>query len=301
MNRCLAASRRSTQLALVLGLTLFGACGGLNDDVSLGAHSQPRDRQDTPESPRYVSRPSGFPGSPVFVPKPHEGDCDEPDAGSPTPDGCPSGSGEPWIVSQLGLYEMALDETYVYWSRHEPYQHEIWRAHRVSGHKERILVMARNVYSFAVDATHLYFTHTSGSLENTGSIRRMPKGGGTVEVLVSDLSNPTRLTLDATHVYYNLASQEGQLYRVAKSGAEPELLLSDIANPWDFRTDATYIYLAEMNAGRIVRLPKAGGAPTTLFDAYATDDIALLGDFVYFTECPAVSCNRGAHRLMRVP
>ncbi|HEY6560635.1 MAG TPA: hypothetical protein VI072_25325 [Polyangiaceae bacterium] len=306
MNRSLAAGRRSVRYAFLLGCSLVGACGGLTDDVSLGNDG----RDQNSSGPRFAE-PSEVASGPVFVPKPGAGECDElADACSGGPDGGSVDPDEPWIVTQSGLYQMALDTSHLYWLLQPGNDPEFWRVDRVSGHKERLLVTAESVYSFAIDATHLYFTHTLSVFE--GSIRRMPKGGGEVEVIASGIFNPTRLTLDDTYVYYNIASipnakailsiaEDGALYRVGKNGGVPELLASPLDGPWDFAVDATHLFLSEMNAGRIQRYPKAGGAPTTLFQTYATGHVILSGDFAYFTECPVASCEPGAARLTRVP
>lgn len=294
MNRWVATGIRS-----LLGLALLAACGGLDDDVSLGNHDQPR----AVEGPRFPARPPLSPGAPVIPPDPEAGACDE------LPTGC-TAAHEPWNVTGEGLYKFVLDDTHLYWIRIGN-EHQIWRAHRVSGQKERLLVTAPNVFSIAVDGTHLYFTHTPSVFE-TGGVHRMPKAGGTVEVLVSDTFNPTQLTLDRTHAYYNVGSGifgewRGEVYRVAKAGGPPELIASPLDNPWDFQVDDTHLFVSEMNAGCIQRFPKTGGPPRTLFTAYATSELALLGEFAYFTyvadvaECVPATCPPQVLRLARIP
>ena len=78
---------------------------------------------------------------------------------------------------------------------------------------------ASDISELALDRTHLYFATRYDSLGCTGSVygsvARVPKAGGTVEVLTEGLKTPNGLQVDSTHVYWYDVFRN-TLMRVAK-------------------------------------------------------------------------------------
>ena len=79
--------------------------------------------------------------------------------------------------------------------------------------------------ALATDGTDVYFVDWEDH-----QLRRVPAGGGTASVVVSDATIGTPLAMDANYVYY--ATGAG-LFRIGRAGGNPELLaggaISDIA------------------------------------------------------------------------
>lgn len=294
MNRRSLAARVQS----LLGLALLAGCGSLSDDVSLGKHDHPGDQDEAgaPQGARFPTQPPLSPGAPAIFPH-REAACDEPTE-------CVGVEREPWITTGLGefsLGDIVLDETHLYFTTWSPDQTAIWRAHRVSGEKERLLVTAA-AGSLALDDTHVYFADGE-QVAGTLSIVRMPKDGGTVELLVSEHLRSAHVAVDDTHVYFNGIVSNIGVYRVAKDGGEPELLapVEEVAN---FRVGGPYLVVTGAQLGRIQRVPITGGAAMTLFDSYSATELAVGNGFAYFVhvsdeDCPP--CQNAFFRLARVP
>ena len=96
------------------------------------------------------------------------------------------------------VYGLALDEEYVYFVR-TPYPADgsVWRIAKRGGQPERLLDGAFNPTSIAVDRTHVYF---NAAAARGGEVRRIPKGGGSVE-LIAALDGPWDIAVDETALY----------------------------------------------------------------------------------------------------
>jgi hypothetical protein len=116
---------------------------------------------------------------------------------------------------------LASDADYVYWTACGG----IERVARGGGSVQQLDDMSCSM-ALATDGTDVYFV----DWENH-QLRRVPAGGGTASVVVSDATiAPTPLAMDANYVYY--ATGAG-LFRIGRAGGNPELLaggaISDIA------------------------------------------------------------------------
>jgi sugar lactone lactonase YvrE len=139
----------------------------------------------------------------------------------------------------------------------------------------------------ALDSEYLYFTEYNG-----GSVKRIPKSGGTVETLVSgDYGYPWRLVVDGDYVYY-IVHESGLIKRLPKNGGPVEVLASVETHPWDLATDSDYVYFTVRDGpgswgdpnGYVAKVPKSGGSIQVLANAQHPNGIAVDSDFVYFTE-----------------
>jgi hypothetical protein len=209
-----------------------------------------------------------------------------------------------FATSNPGVYELALDATHVYWVVDGTFgkQGEVWRADRATGASEVLAVVPERVYSLTLDAAHVYFVQTIAAIDTGGgSVLRVPKQGGPIEIIADHFWNPTSVAVDDTHVYYTVAvSPNGEVRRVPKSGGAFEVVLADIDNPWDIAVDATHLYVSEMNHGRVIRQSKVGGALEELATGWVGTGWLALGEHdVYFYGCDTGPCTPS--RLYSVP
>jgi hypothetical protein len=140
--------------------------------------------------------------------------------------------------------------------------------------------------ALAVDKTHVYFTSTEG-------VSRVEKAGGAMPELLAQASGATSIGLDDTTVYVTItgdsAGPKGVIGSVPKAGGELKVVVQDA--PFELRylsqelaVDATNVYWLNTGAGKLMKAPKAGGAPAALLEGLAEPaSIALDGSYLYFT------------------
>lgn len=141
--------------------------------------------------------------------------------------------------------------------------------------------------------------------DGDNDLKRMPTGGGALEVIATDLGSGG-LTQDATHLYWasnGSAGSNDEIYRWPKAGGPAQLIGSyfEADNAYFMRgiaVDATHVYwlaskignevLDEPGGATLRRMPLAGGAIEIIADAGdGLDDaraLTLDATHVYFTE-----------------
>lgn len=156
-----------------------------------------------------------------------------------------------------------------------------------------------DVWEMAADATHVYWVE-AGQLDERGDLRRMARGGGTVETLASIDGRTYALALGDTDVFLaqtfgGNGGYQGSVVRVAKTGGDP-VVLTEGFNPTSVTVDGAWVYysLARSPDGSIWRVAADGGTPELVVDDVDNpwDLVAADGD-LYYSEM-----NRG--RMMRV-
>lgn len=143
------------------------------------------------------------------------------------------------------------------------------------------------------DATHVYFVLGAWK-GSSASIRRVPRGGGDVEVLESSSNGVTALGLDAERLYWLEQVDEGTdhhgvLHARDKAGGS-DVTLGEIPHATVVRLaiDDESAYVSAIpapNQARLLRLPLAGGEATTLAELsdVVVGDIAVGDDAVVWT------------------
>ena len=198
-----------------------------------------------------------------------------------------------------GAMSMAVDATNVYWlyggqcPECSGNSAGILTVPKTGGTPTSLLTIAPRLYNIALDDAYVYATHQGQE------IIRVPKVGGAAETVVSGVDYPYAIDVDDQYVYWSKGVggsgiSAGAIYRAPKAGGGPITTVYDaIANPWDLKVDATNVYYSEMNLGRIMSVPKAGGTPQVLASGWVgTGDIAIDLTNVYFTACPTGDCNQ---------
>jgi hypothetical protein len=126
------------------------------------------------------------------------------------------------LFSSSPIGRLALDETgALYWTVGLRSSSNDGSVHRMQGRVDKVLASGVSpMGAVAVDASHVYFTNYEGH----GGIRRVPRGGGAVEEVISCGSEcvPQAVRLDPQFVYYRLSSSStpsisGAVYAASKS------------------------------------------------------------------------------------
>lgn len=153
--------------------------------------------------------------------------------------------------------------------------------------------------SMVVDDTHVYI----GALPfdallapRPGAILKVPKNGGVVSTLLSDVLMPFEVALDATHVYWasvgtldftaGSVAPDGKVERVKKDGTARQTLADDLSAPLSLALDASDVYFGQTGIADgnptigLYRVAKSGGAVATLDDDTIVITLALDGNTI---------------------
>lgn len=106
-----------------------------------------------------------------------------------------------------------------------------------------------------MDATSVYWA-------NDGAVMKAPVGGGNPTTVALTSGGGEYLALDSGNVYWTDSNAIG---KVSKAGGSPTLLVA-IPNwlTYGIAVDATSVYWTDYNAHTVMKVPVAGGQPTTL-------------------------------------
>jgi hypothetical protein len=131
----------------------------------------------------------------------------------------------------------------------------------------------------AIDATHIYYIGYTN-----GEVRRIPKTGGTSELLATT-SSAVRIAVDATYAYWT-DFQGKQLLRVPKAGGTMQVLATGLGTAQAVRLTTDRAYVTDYTSqGRVGWVPKVGGTATWLVTNTPTPlDMALTPTYAYFTD-----------------
>jgi hypothetical protein len=171
----------------------------------------------------------------------------------------------------------------------------------------------------ATDAQFIYWA-SLGSLAGEdfladGAVRRVPKSGGAVQTLVSNLSFPIAVTVAGGKVYYGetgigLGNPSAGLRRVPVDGGAVTKLFDD--DPvGSIAVDGASVYFTVFQLGTglvdILRIPIGGGTPAVLAGGFDfADGLVLQGGNLYFVaesnesgSVQAINLANGSPRVIR--
>ena len=117
--------------------------------------------------------------------------------------------------------------------------------------------------SLALDATFIYGVDLSGGGIPTGKAQRVPKAGGTVEVLATGLENAFGAVLDNGSLYWAEIADPGKIGKAPRAGGGATYLATGLRGPHNVALDDTFAYFdggAPVNGVQnVAKVPLAGG------------------------------------------
>lgn len=177
------------------------------------------------------------------------------------------GGGTAAIVAsaQCTPMDMQVDAKNVYWSNSG--DGSVWQCDKSIPNPVKLAGGngAAQVY-LRVNATDVYFT---SSANGTGTVNRVPIGGGTVTQLVASVPGPAHLALDLAHVYFgSRSSTSSALLAIpfSASSGTPTQLVPNLPSINGIEADGVHVWFAEgsdvqpyvANTGEIHRVTAAG-------------------------------------------
>jgi hypothetical protein len=196
------------------------------------------------------------------------------------------------VGGQLGgPYTLTMDDSNLYWVNYLSDQND-----KSNGDHCKVMQAPKNggpaimlasdqptaYWGIAVDATSVYWTVTPSFTYPTGSIMKVPIGGGTPIALATNQYDPTGLAVDATNVYWTTAYYD--LMKVGINGGVPLRLANGVGPaPLVLRDGSIYSFVGD----NVVKAPLNGGDVTTLASSPGNiyqEGIAVDETSVYWTE-----------------
>jgi len=158
--------------------------------------------------------------------------------------------------------QLVLDATHVYWANQDTGQ---IRRMAKDGSGQELLAQGDIPMGIAVDDAHVYWSNRKTT---NGSVARVPKSGGTSQVLASALSQPGILAIDADFVYWT-GYGDGSVWRAPKTvPATPKVLWNPNVGAaiagWGIVVDDANVYWR--SEPDLWWIPKTGTTATKLLE-----------------------------------
>jgi hypothetical protein len=159
--------------------------------------------------------------------------------------------------------------------------------------------------SIAVDATSVYWTNagtvnrSGGFIQDSGSVMKVPLGGGTPATLASGQSYPNGIAVDANCIYW-ITYYSGTVMKVLLAGGTVTTLVSGSSYPEGIAVDATSVY---WGGGNVEKVPLGGGTRTFLANDNngSSVDLAVDANSVYWVSRGTSKNNYTDGSVMKVP
>jgi hypothetical protein len=231
-------------------------------------------------------------------------DGSDPADGSDTIDAGFPGRVPTTLASMQEPVAMAVDAENVYWTNSD-FGDLTVRKVPIAGGPATILASYQHAGPIAVDSTSVYFASfvpgSPGGAKGTSALRKVPLGGGATVTLASEPGCAFAIAVDATNLYWlddtDCAGVQGTIKKLPLNGGAVTTLASSQAFPSHIAVDATNVYWtsccpysppgAACQDGGVMKVPIAGGTPTTLVAGGEAWGIAVDATSLYWEYLPA--------------
>lgn len=186
--------------------------------------------------------------------------------------------------------DLVVDEGTVFWL--DATWGRVWR-YDVEFGEPVVLAIGQSPHRMALDLSHVYWINDSGSVLRVprgggypqsvasglhefrdialdefqlyltdsmlGSVVAIPLGGGPMMTLAQQQDRPESVTLDEEHVYWSTATAIMSL-DLTEPDAEPEVVTQGLSGPTWLTAAGGHLYWSNTEQGQVLRVPKTGGA-----------------------------------------
>lgn len=215
----------------------------------------------------------------------------------------PKAGGVPFtLVPATGfIASLAVDSHFVYWGENGSWSGAIWGPGPVKMAPKQggpPTVLVDKAVGLVIDATHLYYWRSGGTLE------KMPLGGGTPVVLATNVADTIfDIALNGAGLYWNDRSN-GAINGVPLGGGTPTQLViqpSTPVAPNALAVDSAFLYWIG-RAGNPLQLWRStldGSDPTLLFTGqpYDSDDLVVDPTGIYFSTFVGIDAGSTIERV----
>ncbi|MCC6521864.1 MAG: hypothetical protein IT373_04320 [Polyangiaceae bacterium] len=168
---------------------------------------------------------------------------------------------------------LAVDDAYVYVGESAG-DARVLRLPKAGGSVEQVAKSPHGpVRAVAVDATHVYFC-----AEGAHALYLAPKAGGTPRRLAEGCGERTQLVLEGRDLYFTGSSPRGPgLFQVPTAGGPTRTVFESAEDAPDaLALRGGDLYFTTRGSGRLLRVPKTGGAARVLFTGSPADGLGGL-------------------------
>jgi hypothetical protein len=211
---------------------------------------------------------------------------------------------------QLDPWTIAVDTTSVYWTDHGTLygMGSVMKMPLVGGTPVALATGQNNPKGVALNASTVFWANLDDldpQGTSSGQIMSVAIDGGKPKELAGS-AYPTGISVGPAGVYWTTTGEDAGLWSVPLAGGTPKMLAP---NPGcGVVTDATYVYWTSPNIdddseGTILRLPLAGGTPTTVAAHQASPcwGIAVDATSLYWTNAGTSANEYTDGAVMRLP
>jgi hypothetical protein len=143
--------------------------------------------------------------------------------------------------------QIAIDDDSVYWANQEG---AVMRADK-SGSTPLMIAQESSLRGLAVDGENVYFTADQA---DGGALKRAPKGGGDVTVLVDKQSEPGPIQRFGGEIYWanaGVKDGDGEVLRITPSSVDPTSVVAGVSRPNSISVSSLFVYWASFGAGTV--------------------------------------------------
>lgn len=148
----------------------------------------------------------------------------------------------------------------------------VMRLEKSTGETSALAIRQRNPESVAVDATHVYWTNSGGAMGAAGGVMRVSKTGGAPQILAAaddaiPATYPSSGVALSATDVFWTSTKSGRVMAVPKLGGAPRELSRELEGPLSIATDATFVYWTNPWTRRVLRAPLGGGPVETIVES----------------------------------